>query len=223
LLALTSTTALAAGGPTQLVVSAGPRLRSLGGASGNLAATLNGSDQTVGATLANYVGQDATGTGSGWNVTFQATLFACTAGTGQCPTGGDTLPTSSLLMAPPVACNTGTSCAGRAAAQTIGISTNTALDSGTAVKVASAAAKKSIRSTTFTPANISGLSAPLSLAGRLTIPAWKDGTQADICSIGHYDSPIEGLHELGRDAILFLDHYDYWRVRVKSPASAVLV
>jgi hypothetical protein len=111
--------------------------------------------------VANYVGQDTTGTGSGCNFTFPAALFACPASSGQCPTGGDKLPASSLLMAPR---NTGTSCAGRAAAPTIGISTNTALDSGTAFKVASATAKKSIRSYTFTPANISGLSAPL-LAG----------------------------------------------------------
>jgi len=164
-LAVTSTTALAAGGPTQLVVSAGPGLTITGAAPGNFAATLTGSDQTVGATLGAYVGQDTTGSGTGWNVTFQATQFACNAGTGACPTGGDTLPTSSLLMAPPtVACNTGTSCAGRAGPPTVSISSNTALDSGTAVKVASAASKKGMGSYTFTPTNISGVSAPLSLA-----------------------------------------------------------
>jgi hypothetical protein len=164
-LAVTSTTALAAGGPTQLVVSAGPGLTITGAAPGNFAATLNGSDQTVGTSLGTYTGQDTTGSASGWNVTFQATNFACTAGAGQCPTGGDTLPAGSLLMAPPtVACNTGTSCTGRASAPTISIATNAALDNGAAVKVASAAAKKGMGTYTFTPANISGIAAPLSLA-----------------------------------------------------------
>jgi hypothetical protein len=165
-LAVTTTSALAAGGgATQLVVSAGPGLTVTGAAPGNFAATLNGSDQTVGTTLANYVAQDTTGSASGWNVTFQATAFACTAGTGQCPTGGDALPNGSLLMAPPtVACNTGTSCSGRAAAPTVSIASNTALDNTTAVKVASAAAKKGMGTYTFTPGTIAGVSAPLSLA-----------------------------------------------------------
>jgi hypothetical protein len=164
-LAVTSTTALAAGGPTQLVVNAGPGLTITGAPPGNFAATLTGSDQTVGTSLGTYTGQDTTGSGSGWNVTFQATTFACTAGTGQCPTGGDSLPFGSLLMAPPtVACNTGTSCTGRASAPTISIATNASLDNGAAVKVASAAAKKGMGSYTFTPANISGIGTPLSLA-----------------------------------------------------------
>jgi hypothetical protein len=164
-MAVTSTAALAAGGPTQLTVTAGPGLTITGAAPGNFAATLTGSDQTVGASLAAYTGQDTTGTGSGWNVTFQATQFACTAGTGQCPVGGDTLPASSLMMAPPtVACNAGTSCAGRAAAPSISIASNAALDSGTAVKIASAGSRKGMGSYTFTPANIAGVGSPLSLA-----------------------------------------------------------
>jgi hypothetical protein len=52
----------------------------------------------------------------------QATQFACTAGTGsnKCPTGGNSLPSGSLLVAPPtVGCDASWSCRGLAAAPTI--------------------------------------------------------------------------------------------------------
>ncbi len=160
-----STAALAAGGSTSLTVSAGSGLTISGAAPGTFAATLNGSDQTVATTLANYQASDTTGTGHGWNVTFQATQFACTAGTGQCPAGGDSLPTGSLLMAPEtVACNSGTDCAGRASAPTVSIVANTALDGGSAVKVASAAANKGMGTYTFTPGQLGGAGNALTLA-----------------------------------------------------------
>jgi len=71
-----------------------------GGAPGNFSATLSGATQTAYSTLATYSASDATGTGLGWNVTVQSTQFTCSAGTGSCPSGGASLPASSLLMAP---------------------------------------------------------------------------------------------------------------------------
>lgn len=170
LLALTSAPAFAAGGTTSVAVSAGSGLTVSGAAPGTFTGvTLNGTDQTVGATLATYTGTDTRGTGAGWNITFQATQFACTAAVGSCPTGGDTFPTSSLLMAPPTAaCNSGVSCSGRAAKPAISISANTALDTGSAVKIASAAASTGMGAYTLTPAQIGGTGNGL----QLTVPGY---------------------------------------------------
>jgi hypothetical protein len=115
-------------------------------------------------TLTGYQVSDATGTGNGWNVTFQASQFTCTAAVGQCPTGGDAIPASSLLMSPEtVACDSGTNCAGRAGAPGISISSNTVLDSGSAVKVASAAVGTGMGSYTFTPGVLGGAGKALTL------------------------------------------------------------
>ncbi len=144
----------AAGGSDTLVVSAST-LTLTGAGPGNFAATLNGSDQQVYGTLGAYTATDKTGGGTGWNVTFQATPLACTSADTGCPAAGDTLPSSSLLMPPPtVACNAGTSCTGRASAPTISISVNTALDSGSAVKVASAPVNKGMGTYNFSPGTI---------------------------------------------------------------------
>jgi hypothetical protein len=166
LMALTSTSVFAdSGGPTQLNVTPGSGLTISGATPGSFAATLAGADQSAGSTLTSYAGTDTTGSASGWNVTFQATPFSCTSGIGQCPSGGDTLPAGSVLMAPPtVACNEGTSCSGRASAPSISISANAPLDSGSAVMVASAAPLSGMGSYTFTPVNIAGTTKPLSLA-----------------------------------------------------------
>jgi len=166
LLAFTATSAFASsGGPTSVTISAGSGLSISGAAPGTFAATLNGSDQTVASTLTSYSASDTRGTGAGWNVTLQATQFACTNGSGSCPSGGDTLPPGSLLMAPEtVACNSGTDCSGRASAPTISIASNTALDSGSAVKVASAAASKGMGTYNFTPGTLGGGGNALTLA-----------------------------------------------------------
>ncbi len=162
---LTAPAFASSGGATSVAVTAGSGLTISGAAPGTFSATLTGSDQTVATTLGTYTAADTTGTGHGWNVTFQASQFTCTAGTGQCPAGGDTLPTSSLLMAPEtVACNSGTSCSGRASAPTISIAANTALDSGSAVKVASAALNKGMGTYTFTPGTLGGAGNALTLA-----------------------------------------------------------
>jgi hypothetical protein len=159
LLAVTVTGAQASsGGTSNLTVSAGTGLTVTGAAPGNFSVTLNGSDQTVTTTLGTYTAADSTGSGKGWNVTFQATAFKCTNSgvSDPCPSsGGDTLPSSSLLMAPPtVACASGQSCSGRAAKPSISIASNTALDSGAAVKVASAAVNAGMGTYNFTPGTI---------------------------------------------------------------------
>jgi hypothetical protein len=164
-LALPATGVLAAGGSTTLTITAGT-LTLAGAAPGAFTATLTGSDQQVYSTLGNYTGADNTGTGAGWNITFQATQFSCTHGTDTgCPVGNDTLPTSSLLIAPPtVACHSGTSCNGRASVPSISIGSNTAVDGGSAVKVASAAVNKGMGTYDFTPGNLNGANTGLQLA-----------------------------------------------------------
>lgn len=155
LFALPATGASAAGGADTLAITAGTLTLS-GAAPGNFTATLTGSDQQIYTTLGTYQAADLTGTGTGWHLTFQASAFHCTNGTDAgCPSGGDTLPTSSLLVAPPtVACHSGTSCSGRAAVPTVSIATNTALDSGSAVAMASAAANKGMGTYDFTPGTL---------------------------------------------------------------------
>jgi hypothetical protein len=156
----------ASGGPTSAVLAAGT-LSVTGAAPGTFSATLNGSDQTVYGTLATYQAVDSRGTGVGWNITFQATQFACTNPTDAgCPVGGDTFATSSLLMAvPTVACHSGTSCISHAAPPTISVGGTTAVDSGSAVKVASAAVNKGMGTYDFTPGTISTGNLQLNVPG----------------------------------------------------------
>ena len=154
-LALPVGSALAAsGGSNTLLLTAGSR--SISGATpNNLTATLTGSDQLVYTTLSTYTAADTTGTGLGWHLTFQATQFACTTSDTGCPTAGDSLSVGSLLMPPPtVACASGTSCNGRAGLPTVSVSTNSPLDSGSAVSVSSAAPNKGMGTYTFTPGAI---------------------------------------------------------------------
>lgn len=155
LLAFPMTAARAAGGSTSLSITGGT-LTLTGAAPGNFTATLTGSDQQVYAALGSFTGADQTGSGNGWHITFQATRLACTSGTDAgCPTGGDTFPASSLLLAPPtVTCHTGTSCSGRASKPTISISANTALDGASAVTIASTAANSGMGTYDFTPGTI---------------------------------------------------------------------
>src|SRR5579884_765264 len=134
-----------------------------GAGPGSFSTTLNGSNQTIYTTLATYTATDnACG---GWNITFQASRLTCTAPSGQCPAGGDSLPAGSLFIGPPtVACSTGTSCLGVTGPPSISISGTTALDGGAAVKVASAASNTGDGSYVFTPANLSGSGTPLCLS-----------------------------------------------------------
>lgn len=151
LLALSTTAAFAAGGSDTITLAAGT-LSLTGAAPANFTGSLTGSDQQVFTTLGTYTAADTTGTGSGWHLTFQATRFACTSADTGCPAAGDSFPASSLLMAPPTAaCASGTSCSGRAVKPTVSILTNTALDSGSAVAVASASTNSGMGTYNFTP------------------------------------------------------------------------
>ena len=142
----------AAGGATSVALTGGS-LTVTGGAPGAFSATLNGANQTANTSLAAYTVDDATGTGAGWNVTFQATQFTCVVATDAgCKTGFTTLPTSSLSIAPPTAaCAGGSTCNG---SPTVSISTATAVDGAAPVKVLSAALNAGMGSYTVTPGTI---------------------------------------------------------------------
>jgi len=142
----------AAGGATSVALTGGT-LTVTGGAPGAFSAALTGANQTAGTTLAAYTANDVTGTGNGWNVTFQATQFTCgVPADAGCKAGFTTLPTSSLSIAPPtVACASGSTCTG---SPTASITTATAVDVGAPVQVLSAAANAGMGSYTVTPGAI---------------------------------------------------------------------
>jgi hypothetical protein len=172
----TGVASASSGGAMSFTTTAGTGLSVTGAAPGSLTAvTINGQTQTQYTSLGTYTGVDSTGTGAGWNVTFQATQFACTVGSGsnKCPTGGNSLPTGSLTVAAPtVACDplmNGTLCSGQGAVPTISISANTAVDVASAVKVASAALNQGMGTYDFTPGLVDGI------AGhnlKLVVPSW---------------------------------------------------
>ena len=99
------------------------------------AVTLDGTAQTTTAAVEAFEVNDARGTGDGWNVTVQASQMTewDTAG-GAYVASGKTLPTSSLAMSAPTVAADGTT--STAPSVTAGPYT---IDSGSAVKVASAA------------------------------------------------------------------------------------
>jgi hypothetical protein len=97
--------------------------------------TLNGTAQTVTASLATFEANDSRGTGAGWNVTVQGTQFAEHDGTAYV-VSGKTLPTSSLSMPAPTVTADGTS----STAPSIQAGAPWAIDAASAVKIASAAA-----------------------------------------------------------------------------------
>jgi hypothetical protein len=97
--------------------------------------TLNGTAQTVSASLAGFSVDDARGTGVGWHVTAQATQFAEHDGTGYVA-GGRTLPMGSLTMPAPTVTANGTS----SPPPTLEPGAPWAIDAASAVKIASAAA-----------------------------------------------------------------------------------
>lgn len=174
LLMLPATTHAASGGATSVALTGGS-LTVSGAAPGTFSATLTGSNQTANTTLSTYNPDDATGTGNGWNVTFQATQFTCTVpvagitGDTGCKAGFTTLPWNALSIAPPTAaCASGSTCTG---SPTVSISANTAVDTGSgttagsAVKVLSAAASAGMGSYTVTPGTIGTGQLALSIPG----------------------------------------------------------
>ncbi len=141
------------GGPMTATLTAGT-LSLTGAVPGPFVATLTGASQAVDAALTTYQAIDARGTATGWHVTFSATTFACTNPVDVgCPAGGAAFPASSLSMPAPTVTCVGL-CTGLAAPPTISISALTALDSGSAVTVASAAAGAGAGTYNFAPATV---------------------------------------------------------------------
>jgi len=111
-----------------------------------LSATLSGVDQTPTATQAIDVG-DATGSGTGWNLTATSTTFS---------TGGlapKTLSTTATTIgvAPTVACDTGATCTLTTNAITYPYTLPAATTAPTATKVYNAAANTGMGNQTVTP------------------------------------------------------------------------
>lgn len=159
---------------TQFSVTAGslsfstvPALPTLG------AITLNGSAQTTNATMSNFGVADATGSGSGWNVTVEGSsgvgkspVFAQYCGKIKCGAdaegyvaGGQTLAANSLRLN-----STGASLTGQGGstgtAPTLQCAADCNVDHGTAVKVASAATSAGMG--TWLTSGFSGTSLALS-------------------------------------------------------------
>ena len=101
---------------------------------------------------------DSTNTRSGWHLSVQATLFRCTPGVDACPASGDTLPSGSLVIAPPtVVCAQGTACVSISAPPTVTLGSPTAIDVVAAAAVASAAVNTGSGTYLITPGNIGGV------------------------------------------------------------------
>ncbi|MDO8735716.1 MAG: WxL domain-containing protein [Thermoleophilia bacterium] len=115
--------------------------------------TLSGSATNDTATMTPFTMTDARGLGSGWNVTVQATQFSEYSG-GYVPSGR-TLAVSSLSMPQPTVAANGTSS---------GVPTITSgpfiIDSGSAVKIASAATDNGMGAYNFTQGGSLTLSIP---------------------------------------------------------------
>lgn len=128
--------------------------------------TLDGTAKTTYATFDNISATDARGTGAGWNVTVQATQFAEHNGTAYV-TSGKTLPLSSLAMAG-ITITKSDSTSSAVPTATTGPYT---LDSGSAVKISSAAADGTgMGSYTFTQGDLdTGTTGSQPL--KLTVPA----------------------------------------------------
>jgi hypothetical protein len=127
-----------------------------GAAPGNFTATLNGKVQQLYTSLGSFTAGNTTC--SGWMLQFQATRLACSTGTPGCPAGGNQLPAGSLVMAPPTVSGCQSACGSGSTANppSICLHSNTAIDSGAAVTVASAAQSTGDGSYTFTPGTIGG-------------------------------------------------------------------
>ena len=107
--------------------------------------TLTGAQQTVHTNFANWGVNDATGSGAGWHVTFQASQF-----TG---TGPITLPLDSLTLTPPAITPSGINLAVPPVLQCV---TSCVLDSGSAVQIVHALAATGQGGWTMTQANLLG-------------------------------------------------------------------
>lgn len=111
----------------------------------SFSATLNGLDQTVSTTQALEVG-DATGSGSGWNITATSTSFSTTSPV-------HTLSTSATTVgaAPADACNTGATCTLATDAVTYPYTLPAGSTAPTATKLFDASANTGMGNQTATP------------------------------------------------------------------------
>lgn len=105
--------------------------------------TLNGADQTVTTTQAFDVG-DATGSGSGWNVTATSTTFGA---------GGHSLPTTATTVGsgPTAACDNGATCSTATDGVSFPYSLPAASTAPTATELFNAATDTGMGNQTFTP------------------------------------------------------------------------
>ncbi len=136
--------ARAAGNSTSVTLTAGTLSFGTTPSASNFASTvLTGSAQTIHANFANWEVDDATGSGAGWHVTFQASQFAGT---------GITLPTSSLVLTAPAVSPNGVN---PAVPPVVQAATFT-LDGGSAVAVVHALAATGQGAWNLTQANAAG-------------------------------------------------------------------
>jgi hypothetical protein len=144
--------ALAAGNTTSVTLTGGALAFSPAPSASNFASTaLTGSQQTIHAALSNWGVTDATGSGAGWHVTFQASQFTTP--------GAVTFPLGSLTLTTPVVTPNGINLAVPPLVQGV-IQT---LDSGSAVSIVHALAGTGQGSWTMTQANLLGGDLALSI------------------------------------------------------------
>jgi hypothetical protein len=161
----TASTASNAVTPVRACSTSTSTLTAAGAAPGNFTASLTGSDQQIYSTLGSYTASN--NTCSGWSLQFQATQFQ--------NVNGDQFPAGSLVMAAPTvsACQSACGTGSTSTSPSICIhGPSVALDSGSAVTVASAATNTGDGSYTFTPGIISGAGTNL----RLSVPSYAYAT-----------------------------------------------
>jgi hypothetical protein len=137
--------ALASGGATSVTLLGGSLSFSTTPSASDFPSTaLTGAQQTIHANFANWGVTDATGSGAGWHVTFQASQF-----TG---TGPITLPAGSLVLTTPVVTPNGVN----VAVPPVGQGATFTLDGGSAVPIVHALAATGQGAWTMTQANAAG-------------------------------------------------------------------
>lgn len=136
--------AFAAGGSTSVSLVGGSLAWSTTPSASDFASVaLTGAQQTIHTNLASWGVSDATGSGAGWHVTFQASQFAGT---------GITLPASSLVLTAPAVAPNGVN----AAAPPVLQGATFTLDGGSAVPVVHALAGTGQGGWSMTQANSGG-------------------------------------------------------------------
>lgn len=136
--------AMAAGGSSSIALLGGSLGFSTTPSASDFASTaLTGAQQTIHTNFASWGVTDATGSGAGWHVTFQASRFTGT---------GITLPESSLVLTAPAAAPNGTNLA---VAPVLQGATFT-LDGGSAVPIVHALALTGQGGWSMTQANLAG-------------------------------------------------------------------